>query len=135
MRRVAYRLRVKSGGWSHHPDAHDAAYRLLSFRLTADREDRPLAGNAIQAVVGAPDQPRYRLDADVAIWLPSGWWVSLRDRFARAPDVATGILESIEDPLSEITGRLTTARGERTEQLTRELFATTFQATGRDHWR
>jgi hypothetical protein len=135
MDKVGYRLRVKSGGWSHHPDAHDPEYRLLNFRLIADRDDVPLAGNNIQAVVGAPDRTRYGLDQDVAVWLPSGWWVSLRNHFSRAPDVATEILQSVETPLSQITGELTSARGARTEELTRDLFATTFHARGRDYWR
>ena len=135
MDRVRDRLRVKSGGWSHHPDAHDPEYRLLNFRLIADRQDGPLGGNNIQAVVGAPDRTRYGLDQDVAVWLPSGWWVSLHNHFAQAPEVATEIITSVENPLSEITAALTTARGIRTEELTRDLFAMTFHATGRDLWR
>ena len=135
MREVGYRLRAKSGGWSHHPDAHDPEYRLLSFTLTTEREGSPLGGNNVQAVVGAPDKKRYRLDQDVAVWLPSGWWVSLRNQFAQAPDVATEILKSVEHSLSEITGHLTTARGARTEELTRDLFAVTLDARGPDYWR
>jgi hypothetical protein len=131
---VGYRLRAKSGGWSHHPDARDPEYRLLDFALIAEREGGPLGGNNVQAVVGAPDRERYRLDKDVALWLPSGWWLSLRSHFAQAPDVATEILRSVEGALSEITGELTTARGARTEELTRDLFAMTFDARGRDHW-
>jgi hypothetical protein len=135
MHQVGYRLRAKSGGWSHHPDAHDPGYRLLSFTLTASREDGSLGGNNIQAVVGVPDKKRYRLDQHVALWLPSGWWVSLRNQFAHAPDIATEILKSAERQLSEITGELSTASGVRTEELTRELFAATFDARGPDYWR
>jgi hypothetical protein len=132
---IGYRLRVKSGGWSHHPNAHDPAYRLLNFALTVDRERGPLGGNNVQAFVGAPDRQRFHLDRDVAVWLPSGWWVTLRNHFARAPDVATEIVKSVEQPLSEITGELTVARGARTEDLTRELFAMTLDAKGPDYWR
>jgi hypothetical protein len=135
MHEVGYRLRAKSGAWSHHPDAHDPEYRLLSFALTAERAGGPLGGNNVQAVVGAPDQKRYRLDQAVAVWLPSGWWVSLRNQLAQAPEVGTQILESVEHPLSEITAELGTARGARTEELTRDLFAVTFDASGPDYWR
>ncbi len=135
MKTVSFLLRPKSGAWSHHPGAHDPAYRLLSFTLRASREGKPLGGNNVQAVVGAPDRTRYRLDQDVAFWLPSGWWVSLRNQFAQAPDIATEIFKSVEDALSPLTEELTTARGARTEELTRELFATTFHAAGRDYWR
>jgi hypothetical protein len=71
----------------------------------------------------------------VAVWLPSGWWVALRNQFARAPNAATEILKSIEQPLSEITGEPMAARGAGTEDLTRELFAMTFDARGPDYWR
>jgi hypothetical protein len=66
--------------------------------LVASRDGRPLGGNNVQAVLGAPDRKRFRLDRDVALWLPSGWWVSLRNQFAQAADVATKIVESVEDP-------------------------------------
>ncbi len=135
MKRVTYILSVKSGGWSHHPAAHHPEYRLLNFLLVASRGGKRLGGHNVQAVVGAPDQPRYGLDEDVAIWLPSDWWVSLRNEFAKAPDVATEILTSVGDQLDEITAQLSDARGERTEQLTEALFGTVFHAQGPDHWR
>lgn len=37
------------------------------------------------------------------------------------PHIATQILKSVERPLSEITGDLSTARGVRSEELTRDL--------------
>lgn len=135
MKEASFLLRPKSGGWSHHPDAHHRDYRLLHFTLTVRREDRSLGGNNVQAVLGAPDQTRYGLNQDVAVWLRSGWWVSLRNQFARAPDVATEIIKSVEDALCDVTAELTTARGARTEELTHDLFATTFHAKGRDYWR
>jgi hypothetical protein len=135
MHEVGYRLRAKSGGWSHHPDAHDPEYRLLNFTLNAERDGGPLSGNSVQAVVGAPDQQRHRLNQDVAVWLRSGWWVNLRNQFAQAPDVATEILRSVERPLSQITAELEAARGARTQELTRDLFAATFDARGPDYWR
>jgi hypothetical protein len=135
MKRATYLLSAKSGGWSHHPDASHPDYRLLNFRLVASRDGKPLGGNNVQAVLGAPDQPRYRLDEDVAMWLPSGWWVSLRNHFAKAPDVATEILTSVQDRLGEVTAALSDARGKRTEELTAELFGTVFRAEGPDPWR
>ena len=66
------------------------------------------------------------------MWLRSGWPVSFRNQFARAPDVATEILRSAEAALSELTAELTIARGARTEELTYELFATDFVARGRN---
>jgi len=54
---------------------------------------------------------------------------------ARAPGVATEILKSVEHPLSEITAELMTGRGARTEELTHDLFAVTFDARGPDYWR
>ena len=135
MKRTTCLLSAKSGAWSHHPAAHHPEYRLLNFLLVASRAGKPLGGHNVQAVLGAPDRPRYGLNEDVAIWLPSRWWVSLRNEFARAPDVAIEILTSVQDPLAEVTGQLSGARGERTEQLTEELFATVFQAAGPDYWR
>jgi hypothetical protein len=94
----------ESGWWSHHPEAHDPAYRLLDFALVAEREGRSIGGNNVQAIVGAPEKQRSGLDRDVAVWLPSGWWVTLRNQFARAPDAAMEILKSVEQPLCENHG-------------------------------
>ena len=135
MTRAMYLLSVKSGGWSHHPSAHHSDYRLLNFQLVVSRDGKPLGGNNVQAVFGAPDQTRYRLDEDVAMWLPSEWWVSLRNHFAKVPDVATEILTSVQGRLTEVTAQLSDARGERTEELTAELFGTVFRAEGPDYWR
>ena len=136
MKEVSFLLRAKSAGWTAHPDAHDPDYRLLNFTLAASRGGKPLGGNNVQAKLRAPDQPpeRRAQNAD-DMRLTSGWSVSFRNQFAHAPDVATEILESVESALSEVTANLTTARGARTEQLTRDLFATTFHAKGRDYWR
>jgi hypothetical protein len=135
MKPAAFVLRPRSGAWNAHPAAHDPGYRLLQFDMTVDRNGRPLGGHNVQVVVGAPDQERHRLDRDVALWLKSGWWVTLRNQFAQAPEVAVEILGSAAEELSGITAHLTTARGEQTEALTRELFASDFLATGPDYWR
>lgn len=134
MRQAQYTLRAKSGGWSTHPDAHSPDYRLLGFKLTVERDGKRLGGNNVQAVVGAPDQKRLRLDADVCVWLSSGWWVSLRNQFARAPDVAAAILTSAGGRLSELTAEATDARGKDAEVLTRKVFAAVVKATGPDYW-
>ena len=136
MNEASFLLRAKSAGWTGPPDAHDPDYRLLNFTLVASRGDKPVGGNNVQAKLRAPDQPpdSWNPSAD-DMRLTSGWSVSFRNQFAQAPDVATEILNSIEDALSEVTAELTTARGARTEELTRDLFATTFHAKGRDYWR
>ena len=133
MKETSFLLRAKSGGWSGHGRNRD--YRLFEFTLVARRDDKPLGGNNVQAKLRAPDRPPEQGDQDVDMQLTSGWWVSFRNQFAQAPDVATEILNSIEDALSQVTGELTTARGARTEELTRQLLTTTFHAKGRDYWR
>ncbi len=135
MKPVSLVLRPKSGAWNAHPAAHDPGYRLLQCDMTVDRNGRSLGGHNIQIVVGAPDQERHRLDRDVALWLKSGWWITLRNQFAQAPEVAVEIVRSAAEDLSEITGQLTTARGEQAEALVRDLFAKDFHARGLDYWR
>jgi hypothetical protein len=86
VRSARYTLRPRSGGWSDG--------RLVRFDLTAEREGRPLGGHNVQLVVGEAGRPRYGLDDDVAMWLPSGWWVTLRNQFAQAPNVAVAVVRS-----------------------------------------
>jgi hypothetical protein len=128
---VEYVLRAKSLH-ATRPPGPDPAYRLLGFDLTARRRGKGLGGNNIQAVIGAPSVERYRLDQDVALWLPSGWWVSLRNQFAAAPDVASAIVGSVADELGAMTSRATDSEGAEAEAVTRELFETEFRATGPD---
>jgi hypothetical protein len=94
-----------------------------------------VVGEQGSAQIAGGARGAYVLDEDVAMWLASGWWVSLRNQFAKSPDVATEILTSVEDELAEFTARLSDARGERTEGLTAELFGTVFDAEGPDYWR
>ena len=77
--------------------------------MTVERDGERLGGNKIQRVVGAPDWQRRGLDTDVAVWLASGWRVSLRNQFAEAPDVASAILASRAEPLSAVTAEATNA--------------------------
>src|ERR1700752_5158632 len=127
MHRSKYTLRPKSGVWSQEPswfspdDTH-----LVGFNLTVEYDGKQLGGTNIQAVLGAPDQPRLGLNEDVAIWLESGWWVALRNQFALARCEAVEILESVADALSVITAQADTARGSETEELGRRLFASSF---------
>jgi hypothetical protein len=86
-------------------------------------------------VLGAQDLLRYRLDREVALWLDSGWWVSLRNQFAQAPQVGIAIVESIAQPLSAITAEATSARGTETEALGERLWAMAFETRGPDYWR
>jgi hypothetical protein len=134
MRRIRYLLRTKSGAWSTHPAAHSPDYRLLSFTMTAERNGSKLGGNNIQVVIGAPDQQRRGLDGDVAVWLESGWWVTLRNQFAQPPDVAAQILTTLAGALSTITAEATDARGEDAQAVTAKLFSATFDAVGPDYW-
>jgi len=129
MQSIEYVLRAKSRTLSVDPD------RLVGFDLTVERRGERLGGNNVQAVVGSPSEDRYGLDEDVALWLPSGWWVSLRNQFAEAPEVAGRILSSIVDELSTITMRAGQVRDAEADALTEELFATSFRATGPNHWR
>jgi hypothetical protein len=129
-----YVLRAKSGAWSTHPDAHAPEYRLLQFDMTVERDGKRLGGHNVQVVVGAPDQERRGLDTQVALWLNSGWWVSLRNQFADAPNVADAILASVAGRLSAFTAQAREARGKDAEDITRRLFSTPFQATGPDYW-
>lgn len=146
MKTTNYQLRVKSGTWrGDDPAAYKATWRLVRFTMTANRRGEPLAGNNEQVMVGAPDYKRRGLDQDVVMWLASGWWVSLRNQFAQAPDVAVTIVQSAAAPLSAVTHEFTMARGARTNELSRELFAwdqrrevrrtVAFEATGPDYWR
>ncbi len=105
----------------------------MGFTMVAIRDDKPLGGHNIQVRLRAPDGPP--LDEDAALRLTSGWLVNFRNEFAKSPDVATEIIESADDALSQLTAELTAARGPRTEELTRELFETTFHAKGRNCWR
>jgi hypothetical protein len=132
---TGYTLRARSGGWNAHPDAHAPDYRLLRFDMSASRGGERLGGNNVQVVLGAPDQKRYRLDLDVALWLESGWWVTLRNQFAQATGVGVAIVESVATELSAITAEATSARGPETESLNKRLWAMSFGAHGPDYWR
>lgn len=134
MREVQYLLRAKSGAWTAHPDAHSPDYRLLRFDMTVERDGNRLGGNNIQVVVGAPDEQRRGLDEEVCVWLDSGWWVSLRNQFADAPEVAASILASVADCLSAVTAQATDARGTDAEAVTRAVFSTVFEGTGPGYW-
>ena len=103
--------------------------------LIVERRGKALGGNNIQAVVGAPSEERYGLDEDVALWLRSGWWVSLRNEFAAVPDVAIGVLRAVADELEAITSRATESEGSEAYAVTQELFETELRATAPDHWR
>jgi|GEM_PF-4668975 hypothetical protein len=96
--------------------------------MTVVCDGRPLGGNNIQVVLGAEGERRTGLDEEVVLWLDSGWWVTLRNDFARAPDVARQIVGSIAGELSAITAD---PRGAEAAV----VFASTFEADGPDHWR
>jgi hypothetical protein len=87
----------------------------------------PLGGNNIQVVLGAEGESRTGLDEQVVLWLDSGWWVTLRNDFARAPEVARQIVGSITRELSAITAD---PRGAEATV----VFASTFETTGPDYW-
>jgi hypothetical protein len=96
--------------------------------MTVTYGGKQLGGNNIQLVVGAPGQTRVGLDEDVIMWLDSGWWVALRNEFARAPDVAHRVVESAADALAVITAD---PRGADASI----LGSTVIEAAGPSHWR
>ena len=120
-----YVLSPKSGTWTSGPDA--PRDRLLRFDMTVSYDGTPLGGNNIQVVLGAPGESRVGLDEDVVLWLESGWWVTMRNEFARAPDAARRVLESVADDLSAITAD---PRGAEAPV----VFQSTFQGSGPSHW-
>ena len=135
MNRTQYVLRPKSGAWTGHPSRSDANdYRILGFALTVEHSGKKLGGNNIQLALGAPDSVRYGLDEDVAMWLSSGWWVTLRNQFSLAPCVAMEVLHSVADELSSITAEATEARGSNAAEVTERLFATAFTGEGPAYW-
>jgi hypothetical protein len=88
----------------------------------------------VQAVFGAPDGVRRGLDEDVALVLDSGWWVTLRNQFARAAPVAIEILGLAKDALTEATAQANAASGEAARELWERLRFSAFHATSPDYW-
>lgn len=129
MNQTSYSLRPRSGGWTVDP-----LPRLVHFDMTVEHDGKPLGGHDVQVVLGAPGETRRGLDEDVAMTLDSGWWVALRNHFARAPCVAVEILASIREPLNEITALATDAEGEAAEVVWRHLLESVFHGTGPDYW-
>lgn len=135
MREARYDLKAKSGGWTHHPSHFtEPQARMVSFTLKALRNGTPLGGHNIQAHVESVTA-RRAAPADAAIRLASGWWVSFRNQFADAPEVATKIITSVEPELTEITDALEQARGAEMVAAKDRLWATTFEGSGPDFWR
>jgi hypothetical protein len=91
-------------------------------------DGEPIGGNSTQVVLGARSESRGLFDEDVILWLDSGWWLALRNDFARARDVAPQIVGSISLELSAITDD---PRGADVAG----VFATTFETMGPRHRR
>jgi hypothetical protein len=119
--------------WRSYWDAPDA-YRLWSVTLRAQGPNGQLISHNAQVKLGAPDLSRNRADADVVVWLPSGWWVTLRHEFAAAPKTATAIVASAAEEFSEFTTRVTDARGHEASELAIELEEREFRAVGPAVW-
>jgi hypothetical protein len=96
-------------------------YRLWTMTFQVEGPDGRLISHNMQIKLGAPDLPRGPADVDVALWLPSGWWATLRHEFAAAPDTAVHVLSSVADELSALTAQATSARGQTASDLAREL--------------
>jgi hypothetical protein len=126
MKRADYILRPRSHGWQSD--------RVIHLDMTVEHGGRPLGGHNVQVVRGAPDQVRRGIDEDVAFTLDSGRWVTLRNQFAPAPCVATGILESAADRLNEITAEATEARGQAARDLWGRLRSIVISAAGPAYW-
>lgn len=119
--------------WRSFWDAPDA-YRLWTVTLRAQGPNEELISHNLQVKLGAPDLSRGRADASVAVWLASGWWVTLRHEFAAAPTTAAAIVASAATELSEFTARATDARGEEAGALAVELEERRFEAVGPPVW-
>ena len=115
--------------WRSYWDAPHA-YRLWTLTLRAQAPDGRLISHNLQIKLGAPDLARERVDAPVVLWLPSGWWVTLRDEFAAAPTTAKEIVASASEELSDFTSRATSARGEDAGALQLEWEQRQFEAVG-----
>jgi hypothetical protein len=130
VRETSYVLRPKSAAWrSSDPPS------LSEVSMTVERAGAPLGGHNIQVVIGAPDRQRRGLNAQVVVWLPSGWWVTLRNQFADATGVAAAILESAADGLSDLTTFAAGGMPRGARAFWEELVATTVEARGPDYWR
>jgi hypothetical protein len=127
MKRTHYLLRPRSGGWT---DEH----RLVRFDMTVEHQGKRLGGHNVQVVLGAADAARRGLDEDIALTLDSGWWITFRNQFALAPCVAVEILESVRNPLTEVTAAATDARNDAARDVSRKLFCTVFEASGPAYW-
>jgi hypothetical protein len=119
--------------WRPYWDA-PAAYRLWVLTLRAQGPDGRLISHNLQVKIGAADLSRGRADANVVLWLESGWWVTLRHEFAAAPRTATAIVASAAAELSNFTARATDARGDEASRLQVEWQEQRFDAVGRASW-
>jgi len=104
MNRTTYTLRPRSGAWTGGEDS-----RFAGFDITVARGGRALGGHNVQAAFGSADSsdPRY----NVALTLGSGWWVTLRNQLAQAPEVAAAILHSAQAGLELVTAEANTVEG------------------------
>jgi hypothetical protein len=135
MRTTRYVLSPKSFGWRRrdHPDEGD---RFFEVSLAVERDAGvPLGGHNIQVVLGAPDQARHGLNEDVVLWLDSGWWVTLRNQFADAPDVAISILRPAADELSRLTELVSSGECGQHQALLERVHAISIETAGPDYWR
>jgi hypothetical protein len=102
--------------------------------LSTHKPDGHLISHNLQVKLAAPDLSRGRADADVVVWLASGWWVTLRHEFAAAPMTGAAIVASTAEELSEFTARATDARGDDASALAVELEGRQFEAVGPGVW-
>ena len=134
MRTTQFVLRPKSFGWRRR-DRHDEGDRFFEVSLTAERDGVPLGGHNIQVVLGAPDKARHGLNEDVVLWLDSGWWVTLRNQFAGAPDVAISILRPAANGLSRFIELVSAGESGQHEALLERVHAISIETPGPDYWR
>ncbi|HEV2591122.1 MAG TPA: hypothetical protein VGU02_04440 [Gaiellaceae bacterium] len=99
---------------------------------------KPLGGNNPQAVVRSPDAPAGERDLshqDV-LTLPSGWIVSVSNKFADQPQVAASIFVQLENELDDLIRRASSALATGDfDRFRAELFAVELRANGPDYWR
>jgi hypothetical protein len=111
------------------------AYRIWEIGFRVQGPDGHLLSHNLQFKLGAPDLTQVRrADLSVAMYLTSGWWVTLRHEFAAAPRAAEMIVASAADELAAITDRATGARGTDATEIASELASRRFRATGPAAW-
>lgn len=116
------------------PRSHTFAdEQVKAFDMTVEHAGKPLGGHNVQVVLGSKGSRQASLD-EVVLTLESGWWISLRNQFALAPEIAVQILESIKPELEAATNKANGARSDDAKALWRTLREVAFAGRGASYW-